>query len=178
MFTTRLKYLEDCRRLLSRVKYVAEEWEWLEKPNKSNTLVAVSSLLDEQLVIIRGLVLYGRYQLADDTGFQYFHLGINMNTGFKARVCGLDVCPTDVISHRDRIHGAMSGPHFHIGDAHRRVHPDGRQHEVQELAPDFAIDNLDQWIALFKEKATVHAKDGADITAPDLGKDLFGLKLS
>lgn len=177
MFGYKESYLKDCQLLIGKVKYVAESWDWVEKPTKSNTLIAGSSLLDADFVTLRGLRLWGRYQIGETTGFSYFHLGIGTQRGLKGDVCRLDVHPFHERSHKDRIHGILKGPHFHCGDCSRKVDVEGKQHRVHAIHPDFEIENLDRWIALFKERARVLASKNHDIVSPPVEHDLFGPRL-
>lgn len=174
MLSNKDVYLQDCLELCNRIKYVAESWEWQPKPSKSSQLVATSSLLDENLQTVRGVILYGRYHIGEDTGFEHIHLGINLTTGLKSSICGLDVHPPHERSHFDVVHKSVYGSHFQIGD-HRKVCV--HQHKVYPITPDFEIANLSKWIELFKEKARVIAHNGCDITAPQVNLDLFGPSL-
>lgn len=171
MFIDKTTYLDECARFCETIKYVAESWDWQDKPNKSGQLVATSSLLDENLVTIRGLRLFGRYHLGRDTGFEYIHLGVTLSSGFRSRVCGLDVHPDFERSHFDTVHKNIYGPHFHIGD-HKKVSV--HQHSVFPVPFDFEIDNLPRWVDLFKEKARVFAHNGNNVSAPPLDRDLLG----
>lgn len=171
MFENKDTYLEDCRSFCDTRKFVAERWEWQEKPNKSSELVATSALLDEKLETIRGMRLFGRYHLGEDTGFEYIHLGINLSSGFRSRICGLDVHPEFERSHFDLVHKAIHGPHYHVGDCGKvSVH----QHCVVKVANDLGIDNLPRWLEIFKEKARVLAHNDNDMTTPPLERDLLG----
>lgn len=171
MFNHADSYLRECQEFCEVRKFVAERWEWQEKPNNSTELVATSLLLDENLVTIRGLNLFGRYHLGEDTGFEYIHLGVNLSIGFRSRICGLDVHPDFERSHFDVIHKNIYGPHFHIGDWKKvSVH----QHSVTSIANDLAIDNLPRWVEIFKEKARILAHNTNDMDAPPLERDLLG----
>jgi hypothetical protein len=145
--------------------------EWQEKPSKSTELVATSVLLDENLATIRGMRLFGRYHLGEDTGFEYIHLGINLSSGFRSRICGLDVHPEFERSHFDAVHKSIYGPHFHLGDCSKvSLH----QHHVSTIANDFGVDNLPRWVEIFKEKARVLSHNKNDMSAPPLERDLLG----
>jgi len=170
-FETKDTYLRECQEFCERRKFVAERWEWQEKPNKSNELVAVSALMDENYQTIRGMRLFGRYHLGEDTGFEYIHLGVNLSSGFRSRVCGLDVHPDYERSHFDVVHKSIYGPHFHVGDCSKvSVH----QHSVIAIANDLGIDNLPRWVEIFQEKARVLAHNRNDMAAPPLERDLLG----
>lgn len=174
MFLDKATYLNDCIEFCKSKKYVAEPWDWQDKPNKSGQLVATSALLDENLATVRGVRLYGRYHLGEDTGFEYIHFGINLMSGFRSRVCGLDVHPEFERSHTDALHKHVYGPHYHVGD-HKKVGLN--QHRVVPISPDFLIDNLPRWIEIFKENARVLVHNGRDVVAPPLDRDLFGPNL-
>lgn len=170
-FNNKDTYLDECRGFCERRKFVAERWEWQEKPNKSGMLVATSALLDENYETMLGIRLYGRYHVGEDTGFEYIHLGVNLSSGLRSRICGLDVHPQFEKSHRDPIHKKIYGPHFHVGDCSKlSVH----QHSVQTIANDLGIDNLPRWVEIFKEKARVLAHNDNDMVAPPLERDLLG----
>lgn len=170
-FNNEETYLEECRDFCEKRKFVAEQWDWQEKPNKSHMLVATSALMNENFETIRGMRLYGRYHLGEDTGFEYIHLGVNLSGGFRSRICGLDVHPEHERSHFDALHKSVFGPHFHIGDC-SKVSLD--QHSVLKVTNDLGIDNLPRWVEIFKEKARVLAHNQNDMVAPALERDLLG----
>jgi hypothetical protein len=171
MFTNKDSYLDECRAFCAQRKLLAESWDWQPKPTKSNELVATSSILDENQVSIRGLTLFGRYHLGTDTGFEYIHLGVTLSSGFRSRICGLDVHPDFDRSHFDSLHKNIYGPHFHVGD-HKKVSI--HQHSVVTMVNDLGIENLPRWVEIFKEKARVVAHNRKDIVAPPMERDLLG----
>lgn len=173
-FNNKDTYLDECREFRDRRKFVAERWDWQEKPNKSQMLVATSALMDENYETIRGMRLYGRYHIGEDTGFEYIHLGVNLSSGFRSRILGLDVHPEFERSHFDSIHKNVYGPHFHLGDCNK---VSLNQHSVSTIANDLGIDNLPRWVEIFKEKARVLAHNGNDVVAPPMERDLLGSML-
>jgi hypothetical protein len=174
MFTNKDTYLDECRAFCAQRKFVGESWDWQPKPSNSNELVATSAILDENLVSVVGVRLFGRYHQGEDTGFEYLHLGIILNGGFRSRICGLDVHPDFERSHRDPIHKSVYGAHFHFGD-YKKISM--HQHSVAAVSNDFGIENLPRWVEIFKEKATVLVHTKYNIAAPPMERDLFGQPL-
>lgn len=164
-------YLRDCMTFCNTAKYVAEHWDWEDKPSRSGYLVATSPLMDSDWSTIVGVRLYGQYHVGEDTGFEYLHLGINLAGGLRARICGLDVHPAHERGHFDKVNRNVYGPHFHWGDCKKL---DVSQHRIVNLHPDFDVGNLERWIKIFKEKARVIANNNYDVTVPPMERDLFG----
>lgn len=52
-------WIEDCRNRCKLIKYLAQEVDWVERPNHSGWLRATSLLLDESMTSIPGLFSRG-----------------------------------------------------------------------------------------------------------------------
>lgn len=158
------KWLEDCRERCRRIKYIAEEVEWVEKPNHSSWLIAQASLQDVNGITIPGIYFKGEY-MPGTKGDKISYALMYMRGAMRCRVFMLEVYPEHVISHRES-GKIVFGPHIQLG------------HEKLGFVARGVISNLretlsNRWVERFRRHARIYDTDEHKLRGPFSG-DIFG----
>lgn len=152
-----MDWIEECVGYCKRIKYLAEEIEWSEKPNKSGWLRATSLLLDDSFESIPGLSFQGEFQPRRKGDVYSFALMFTKEAQSR-RVFMLEVYPRHVRSHmEDGVE--LFGSHIHLGD-----------HRVEQVVKDVrgAVETLpiERWIRRFKAHVNLRDRDRFALKPP------------
>ncbi len=110
-----MSWILQCATWCKQVKFLNEELVWVEKPSRSDYLLATSTLLDERKQVIPYLSFKGEYR-PGKYGDQMSY-GLMYRHGRESRrVFMLEVYPTHIRSHVEPDGTEMFGPHIHLGD--------------------------------------------------------------
>lgn len=161
-------WLEKCRLICLRAKYVGEEIEWRERQNHAGALFASAVLLDEDRAVIPGLQFHGEVQNRRYGPYQKYSLMMSAG-GRRLRVFMLEVMPKTKRSHVEE--GLeIFGPHIQIGDERE----EGLSHVARRVACRLDERSVNGWVHRFQRHAHVYDGDHYPLAAP-FSNDLFGL---
>lgn len=159
----KLTWLNDCRNLCRKIKYLSEELNWSERPNHSGWLEATSPLLDENRVTIPNLLFRGEYKpgrFGERVSYSLMHI----QQREQRRVFMLEIYPKHERSHMEP-GKIIFGPHIHLGDDRltkitKKVHS--------------KLDNalLRRWLERFRRHARILDNEHRKLLPPFSG-DLF-----
>jgi len=110
-----MSWKKQCQSWCKDIKSLGEQVIWVEKPSRSNYLIATSKLLNAQGSTIPHLEFKGEYRMARHGHIISYAL-MYTHGGEKRRVFMLEVYPQHVRSHVERDGTAFFGPHLHLGD--------------------------------------------------------------
>ncbi|MCW0457279.1 hypothetical protein [Xanthomonas sacchari] len=161
-------WLDECRELCRRAKYVGEEVIWRTRDNHAGALYASAVMLDLDRVVISGLQFQGEVQNRRYGPYQKYSLMISKG-GRRLRVFALEVMP---VTKRSHIEDGLEifGPHVQLGDERE----DGLSHVARRVACNLDERSVNGWIRRFQRYARVY--DGDDFPLiPPFANDLFGL---
>lgn len=161
-------WLDECRALCGRAKYVGEEITWEARDNHAGALFASAVLLDENRTVIPGLQFQGEVQNRRYGPYQKYSLMISKG-GRRLRVFMLEVMPAKKRSHiEDGLE--IFGPHIQLGDERE----EGLSHVARTVACSLDVRSVNGWIARFQRHARVYDGDNYPMVPP-FSNDLFGL---
>lgn len=161
-------WLDECRALCQRAKYVGEEVVWGERDNHKGTLCAYAVLLDENRTVIPGLQFHGEVQNRRYGPYQKYSLMMGKG-GRRLRVFALEVVPETKRSHIEE-GKEIFGPHVQLGDERE----DGLAHVARVVIARLDVRSVNGWILRFQRHAKVYDGDNFALTPP-FANDLFGL---
>lgn len=163
-----MAWLDECRDLCARMKYVGEEVEWRPRSNHAGSIAAQAVILDERRAVIPGLQFHGEVQHRRYGPYQKYGL-LAARGGKRLRVFMLEVMPEYVRSHVEP--GLeIYGPHIQIGEA--RV--DDKSHKARPVITQLDPHSVNGWIRRFRRHARVYDGDEFPLTPP-FSDDLFGI---
>ncbi len=150
-----MDWIDECREKCRKIKFIASEFKWAEKPSRSSYLVASSDLLDENLATIKGLYLTGEYRALRrgrgsiaSIALQYYWQPSELR-----RVFMIESYPSYMRSHRDEVVGQIYGPHLHLGDPRLGQ-------VVKDLCSPGEDTPFSYWIKKFVRHAKVYSNEG------------------
>lgn len=157
------EWLDECRALCKRIKYVSQDMAWSERPNHSGWLEATSTLADENRTTIPRLFFRGEYK-PGKMGERVSYGLLYREQREVRRVFMLEVYPKHERSHMEpgRI---IFGPHLHLGDE--------RLNQItREVRSSLDGAMLRGWIERFRRHARILDNDHRALTPP-FTNDLF-----
>lgn len=159
-----MSWIAQCQTWCKEVKGLAEPVTWVEKPSRSNYMLATSGLVNSQGTTIPHLEFKGEYRIAKhgdiiSYGLMYKH------AKQQRRVFMIEIYPAHQRSHIEPNGTPFFGPHMHLGDE--------RLDQVSRIVLDRVGNTFSQW---WLEKLRRHTKiyDNAQgyLTGP-MGDGLF-----
>lgn len=159
-------WLDECRSYCKRIKYLGQPLVWEERPNRSDTLVVRSPLLDEDRIAVQGLSFEGEYKVAT-FGDVFRCKVIQREFGPGLRVFMLEVYPAHKMSHRGA-DGDIYGTHIHLGDERAGTCI------VKPVRGGPPVGSLQRWMERFRRHART-IDDGEATLIPPFLDSLFGV---
>ena len=157
-------WLNECRAQCRRVKFLADQLDWSERPNHSSWMVATSALLDENRETIPSLYFKGEY-MPGPKGDKISY-ALMFTAGRKRhRVFMLEVYPPHVVAHTEG-NIRIFGPHIHLGDDEFKCIVRG---VIANIADAFSH----RWVERFQRHARI-SDDGPHRVGNPFKNDLFG----
>lgn len=161
-------WLDECRSICLRAKYIGEEINWTARDNHAGALFATAVLLDRNRTVIQGLQFHGEVQNRRYGPYQKYSLMITRG-GRRLRVFALEVMPTHKRSHtEDGLE--IYGPHIQVGDERE----EGLSHIARPVECNLDERSVNAWIRRFQRHARVYDGDNFPFSPP-FANDLFGL---
>lgn len=155
--------IDSCK----KIKHLSENIVWLDKPYKSGSLIAISSLEDSMGVSIPNLYFKGEYSIKKFCEVSSFGL-MYTDGSTKYRVFMLEIYPDHVRSHYDKKKKEeIFGPHIHLGD-------EKLQQITKKVYSKLNNSDLNRWIYRFNRHARI-LSNGNKYIKPPFDNDLFGL---
>lgn len=135
-FGGKMLWITQCQTWCKDIKGLAEPVVWVEKPSRSNYLVASSKLVDAQGVVIPHLAFKGEYRPARHGDIVSYALIYRHGKELR-RVFMVEIYPGHVRSHVEPDGTSFFGPHLHLGDE--------RLNQVSKLVIDRVGNTFHQW---------------------------------
>lgn len=163
-----MTWLNECRALCARIKFIGEEVEWQPRINHAGSIAATAAVLDAGRAVIPGLQFHGEVQHRRYGPYQKYSLFASRG-GKRLRVFMLEVMPEYVRSHVEQ--GLeIYGPHIQLGD--ERL--EGISHRPRAVIARLDPHSVNGWIRRFQRHARVYDGDEFQLTPP-FSDDLFGI---
>ncbi|EHN65102.1 hypothetical protein [Comamonas testosteroni] len=131
-----MSWIAQCQIWCKDIKGLGEEVVWVEKPSRSNYLLATSKLLNAQGVAIPNLEFKGEYRIGRHGNIISYALMYRHGKELR-RVFMVEVYPQHVRSHIEPNGTPFFGPHMHLGDE--------RLGQVSKMVIDRVGNTFHQW---------------------------------
>lgn len=159
-----MSWVSNCRAWCKEVKGLSEPIEWVEKPSRSNYLLATSGLLNAKGVTIPHLIFKGEYRICKHGDILSYAL-MYRHAGELRRVFMVEIYPLHQRSHIEPNGVEFFGPHMHLGDE--------RLEQISKVVLD-RVGNVFHkwWIDKLRRHARIGDTVGGYLMAP-MGDGLF-----
>lgn len=131
-----MSWVAQCQTWCKDVKNLGEPVVWVEKPSRSNYLLATGSLINSQGATIPHLEFKGEYRIAKHGDIISYALMYKHATQ-QRRVFMVEIYPQHIRSHVEADGTPFFGPHMHLGDE--------RLGQVSKVVIDRAGNTFSQW---------------------------------
>lgn len=131
-----MSWVVQCQAWCKDVKNLGEPVVWVEKPSRSNYLLATGKLVNSQGVTIPHLEFKGEYRIAKHGDIISYAL-MYRHAKQQRRVFMVEIYPQHIRSHVEEDGTTFFGPHLHLGDE--------RLGQVSRVVIDRAGNTFSQW---------------------------------
>lgn len=161
-----MSWIAQCQAWCKDVKGLSEPVVWVEKPSRSNYLLATSGLLNSQGATIPHLEFKGEYRSAKHGDIVSYGL-MYKHASQQRRVFMVEIYPSHQRSHIEPDGTPFFGPHMHLGDE--------RLEQISKMVFDRVGNTFSRWwLEKLKRHTKIHDTAHGTLVGP-LGDDLFSI---